>query len=142
MTIPSFAAKIMIPEPSSTATLRFRLEKWFVVTLLAGAAVFLLVEVMGGGEAAHAQAGSAQSAGVLAVAGRISADTYGLYLIDREKGIIVVYQWLPGKPGKLKLAAARNCTFDLQLDDYNTEPSPREIQSLVLEGKGLSSLSP
>jgi len=112
-----------------------------VLVILAGVAVFLGAELVSGGRPAHGQAGLVQSGNVLADAGRIAADTYGLYLIDRDEGIIVVYQWVPGKPGRLKLVAARNCTFDLELDEYNTEPSPGEIRALVREGKRLGSVS-
>ena len=48
-----------------------------------------------------------------------------------------MYQWQAGAR-KLRLLAARNCTFDLQLDEYNTEPSPNEIQNLVRQGRTLS----
>jgi hypothetical protein len=33
--------------------------------------------------------------------------------------------------------AARNYKFDVQLDEYNTEPLPREIQKLVQQHKRL-----
>jgi len=130
---------------SRSASIRMaspQLSKWSVLVLLVAVAGFLAFELVCGPRTASGQASQAQSGGVLAVAGRIAADTYGLYLVDREQGTIVVYRWAPGKPDKLKLAAARNCTFDLQLDEYNTEPSPAEIRSLVREGKGLGSESP
>ena len=81
--------------------------------------------------------GSSEERGrFLAVAGQVADESYGVYLIDLEKGIITLYQWVP-KTRTLRLVAARNCTYDLQLDEYNTEPPPKEIQSLVRETERL-----
>ena len=74
----------------------------------------------------------------MSMPGRITADGYGVYLVDPRTNMLAVYQWIPGNPGRLKLVATRNCTFDLQLDEYNTEPSPSEIRELVREGLSLS----
>lgn len=122
---------------------RYSLGRWFVVLVLAMAAAILLVELTARVPTANAQAAMARDSGRLfAVAGKITADTYGVYLVDRDTRKMAVYQWLAGKPGKLKLVATRNCTFDLQLDEYNTEPSPEEIRQLVREGRSLGDSSP
>jgi hypothetical protein len=114
-----------------------------LVVLLLVAAGALVLEVLRPARSVGAEAVSAgQSGEVFAVAGKITEDTYGVYLINRETGIMTVYQWVPGKPGKLRLAAARNCTFDLQLDDYNTEPRPSEIKDLVRAARRLGSSQP
>jgi hypothetical protein len=100
----------------------------------------LTLELVRGGAVATAQTPpSPQNGGLFATPGQITADTYGVYLVDSRTNTMAVYQWVPGNAGKLKLVAARNCTFDLQLDEYNTEPSPAEIRQLVREGRSLNS---
>jgi len=122
---------------------RYSLGRWFIVLVLTAVAGVLLVELTSRDATANEQAEMARDSGRLfAVAGKISADTYGVYLVDRDTRKMAIYQWLAGKPGKLKLVATRNCTFDLQLDEYNTEPSPEEIRQLVREGRSLGDSSP
>ena len=72
----------------------------------------------------------------LAVAGRVTGDSYGVYLIDTQSGTMAVYQWQASR-NTLKLLAARNVNYDLQLDELNTEPSPREIHELVQQHRRL-----
>jgi len=48
-------------------------------------------------------------------------------LVDSGSGTMAIYEWVPDRIAgrKLHLVAARNFTFDLQLDDYNnSEPLP------------------
>ena len=108
--------------------------KWLIVILLATIAGCLLVEIGAAVSTASAQvqAGRAPASGdIFAVAGQVTSDSYGIYLIDANNATIAVYQWLPNVR-KLRLMAARNVKFDLQLDEYNSdEPSPREIKQLV-----------
>lgn len=133
----------MDEKPVSTIHLWGISGRGLIVILLALVAAGLAAELIRSPAQAEAQVtGVGQSGKILAVAGKITSDTYGLYLIDRESGIITVYQWIAGRPGKLKLAAARNCSFDLELDEYNTEPSPSEIKSLVRQGRRLRSSEP
>ena len=124
---------------SSTFDLRRLRARWLIVGFLACAACLLGVEVVRSTPRATGQVTAAGEAGrMLAVAGQVTGDSYGLYLLDRENGIITLYQWLPNIR-KLRLLAARNVTYDLQLDEYNTEPSPGEIQKLVRESRSLNS---
>jgi len=117
----------------------YHVTRWLAVAMLAVVAAALLAAVLTTSPTAVAQApGAAEDEGMLAVAGQISGETYGLYLIDRRSGVITMYEWQP-TTRKLRLLAARNITFDLQLDEYNTEPSPSEIQSLVRLGQRLGS---
>ncbi len=74
-------------------------------------------------------AGSATGDSVLVVAGQVTRDTYGLYLVDQANRTICVYQWSPNSR-KLRFLAARTYTFDRKLDQYNTEPDPLEIKKL------------
>jgi len=53
-----------------------------------------------------------------------------------RRGTICLYQDLPSTR-KLKLMAARTFLFDRQVENYNTEPDPREIKKLVAEQKPL-----
>jgi hypothetical protein len=119
-----------------------RAGRWAVVAFLVIIAMSLLVELLAGSQPAAAQVTTAQRTGqVLAVAGQITGDTYGLYLVDLERGIITMYQWAP-KERKLRLLAARNFSYDLQLDEYNTEPSPKEIRDIVGQSRRLGELGP
>jgi len=124
---------------SSTFNVRRLQARWLLVGFLACAACLLAVEVVRSTPRATGQVTAAGEAGrMLAVAGQVTGDSYGLYLLDRENGIITLYQWLPNVR-KLRLLAARNIAYDLQLDEYNTEPSPGEIQKLVRESRSLNS---
>jgi len=105
--------------------------KWLVVALLAVIATCLLIEVGFATSPAGAQVTAGAGAGkIFVVAGQVSRDTYGLYLIDTQNATICMYEWLPGTR-KFRLMAARNYSFDLKLDDYNTTPSPREVKKLI-----------
>ena len=75
--------------------------------------------------------------GVFAIAGQVTPETYGLYLVDVRRGTICLYQYLPSTR-KLRLMAARTFALDRQMENYNTEPDPREIKKLVAEQKPLS----
>ena len=118
-----------------------KLSRWLI-----GCALVLVVSGLAGElwrtTTAQAQITSASQSGqVLAVAGQITPDTYGLYVVDLENSIITVYGLMPGKPRKFKLMAARNFAYDIQLDEYNTEPSPNEIKRLVLQGRSIAAPS-
>jgi len=115
--------------------------KWLLVVLLGTVVVCLLVEAGFGLSETGGPASRGRSEDLFAVAGQITSDTYGLYLLDRKNGTICVYQWLSGTR-KLRLLAARNYTFDLQLDEYNTEPLPRDIKKLVEQHRRLGETTP
>jgi hypothetical protein len=111
--------------------------EWLIVFLLVAIVGCLFMELIKGGASASAQVTATPRTGkILAAVGQIGDDGYGLYLVDLERGIIALYQWAP-KTRKLRLLAARNCVYDLQLDEYNTEPSPIEIRNLVRESQPL-----
>jgi hypothetical protein len=97
------------------------------------------------------QAGQAQPAGaqvspqgspegLLAVPAQITRDTYGLFLVDPRQRTICVYAYQAGTR-KLQLLASRTYRFDVQLDDWNSSPPPREIQDLVGQQRRLESMS-
>ena len=116
--------------------------RWAIVILLSVIATCLLLEAGLGGSGAAADATSGAAGHMIAVAGQITADTYGLYLVDLKNGTISVYQYAKARTPQLRLLAARNITFDVQLDEYNTEPSPREIKKLVQQQQRLSETQP
>jgi len=111
---------------------------WMVLVVLTAVAAWLVFEV--GASAApgvpQPVAGSAASGSVMVVAGKVARDTYGLYMVDLDKRTICVYESLAGT-GKLRLVAARTYAYDRELDEYNTEPSPREIRKLVGKARRL-----
>ncbi len=129
-------------ESTATRNLRGTVGRWVFVFLLGAVAGYLAVELVGEGPLAAAQVTTgAKARKVVAVAGQITGETYGVYLVDLEGGIIAVYQWLSGTK-KLRLLAARNYTYDLRLDEYNTEPSPKEIRGLIRQSRRLGETEP
>jgi len=112
--------------------------RWAIAALLGGVVGCLILEAAGPGSAPPG-AGTGSAGQIIAVAGQLSPDSYGLYLVDLKNGTISVYQYTTKtRSPQLRLLAARNLTFDVQLDEYNTEPSPREIKKLVQQQQRLS----
>ena len=126
----------------STAT------RWAIVVLLAILAGGLLVEL---GKDLLAQA-NAQETSDLAPAGPgstnlpannnikvisypIGRDGHGVILVDTQTKIMSLYQY-QGKT--LRWLASRNCTFDLLIEDYNTQISPREVKKLSEQAEPLT----
>lgn len=112
--------------------------RWLTVILLSVIAACLLIEVGRGLGSAIAEPSVASSGGgeVIAVSAQIAADSYGVYLLDTKRGTMAVYQFQPSKR-TLRLMAVRSYGFDVQLDEYNTEPSPLEIKKLVQQQQRL-----
>lgn len=122
-----------------TARIAGTSSRWVVVALLTGVTAALATQVLMPAPQAAADVSVGQSGQrIFAVAGEVTQGVYGLYLVDQENGTIGMYQWVPATR-KFRLMAARNYRFDLQLDEYNTEPSPREIQNLVIQHRRLES---
>ena len=120
--------------------------KWIIVLVLLFIVAGLIQQLLfssvsiaatsesSGGVSANAP----RSGGIVAVAGQISRDSYGLYLIDLKNGTICVYG-MTGS-GQLKLLAARTYIYDCQLDSYNTTPLPKEIAKLVARARRLKTV--
>ena len=113
--------------------------RWITVGLLAVIAACLVAQLPSAFPVAQAQQDTGVSRGhdLMLVAGQLTRDVYGLYLVDPESRSICVYEWMPGNPPVLKLRAGRSFLYDRQLDEYNTSPSPREIKALVDPAKRL-----
>ena len=115
----------------TTSDLSKTVARWLMVMLLAVIVVMLGSELFSSPSAtADSRTGwSGEEGKVFAIAGQITKDTYGLYLVDMKNSTICVYRLTNN--GMLKLAAARTFIYDCQLDSYNTEPSPRDVAQLV-----------
>jgi hypothetical protein len=112
--------------------------RWVIVILLGVIAACLVMEVGLTLSAARAdEAGSGREGAVFAVAGKVTPETYGVYLVDTKNSTICLYQYLPSTR-RLRLMAARTFAFDRMLENYNTEPDPREIKKLVEGSRPLS----
>ena len=114
-----------------------RLAKLLAVALLSAAAGVLLFELVSNVAGARADDSVRAGRNVFAVAGKITSDTNGIYLVDLENATICVYQYVPGSR-RLRLVAARTFAYDCQLDAYSTEPAPAEIKKLVQEQRRLT----
>ncbi len=95
--------------------------RWSLVALLAIIAAFLLVTLGLGAASAQVSTFGGANPDVFVVAGQISRETYGLYLVDYKNSTICVYQYFP-RDRKLRLMAARTYAFDVQLN----RPGPNE----------------
>jgi hypothetical protein len=115
----------------------------FVLALLACAAGWLMLEAGRGGLTAQAQPTAPEAAGsLIAVTGQVGQDAYGMFLIDPRTRTMCVYRYQPGT-NKLQLLAARNVSYDLQLDDYNNAAkTPREIREIVEKQKRIDEVNP
>jgi len=112
-----------------------------VVVLLAIVVGGLLVELGRGMNSAHAQTtGESQeteskpAGDIQAVTGPLGREGFGLYLIDTRNKTIAVYQY-QGK--NLRWLASRNFTYDMRIEDYNTQISPREVKRLSRQAEPL-----
>jgi len=122
------------PRPASAAT-------WLIVILLSVIATCLVLEAGISVSSVQAQpaSGGVETRGLIVVAGQVTPDSYGLYLVDPSNGTIAVYQYLPNIR-KLRLVSARYFGYDVKLDEYNTEPSVREIRTDVEERQRLKDI--
>ena len=81
---------------------------------------------------ALSQLGPTSADGVFAIQARLSADAYGLYLIDTRNQTILLYRHGGLSARGLSLVSARSFRYDRQLLDFNVgRPSPREVQKLI-----------
>jgi hypothetical protein len=76
------------------------------------------------------QAPIAGGAGLFVMPAQLSGNTWGCYLMDVDRGTLCVYQFLPGAR-QLQFVASRSFAQDTRLANFNTTPTPTEIQDLV-----------
>ena len=109
-------------------------RRWLFVAVLAVVAACLVVDV---GFAVARGPGLSGGDNVLAVAGPLTSDTNGLFLVDLDNETILVYQYSSGK-NRLRFSAARTFAYDRLLEDYSTSPSPEQIRRMVERSQGAS----
>jgi hypothetical protein len=121
---------MMSPRPKNPVVLAL----WANAILLAGILVVLLAR---GGAPSFVSAAMAQyqppiagGAGVFVMPGQLSRDMWGTYLLDVDRGTLVVYEYQPGVH-QLKFVAARSYKYDRELHDMSTSPPTEEIHRLA-----------
>jgi hypothetical protein len=104
----------------------------FLNAALIGAAVLLLLgrdSSIALQPTANAQSvGFAGGGGLYLMPAQFGDRAFGCYIMDTDAQTLAAYQYADRK---IKLLAVRSFTSDRQLKDYNTEPPPAEIRSLV-----------
>lgn len=115
--------------------------QWLIVVVLSVLVGALGAELLLSDSPAGAQTASAGRSGAFAIAGQITGDTYGLYLVDLDSGTICLYEYVAGER-RLWLRAARTFLPDVKLDEYNTQPAPKEIQKMAAEARRLKDTPP
>ncbi len=116
-----------------------------IAALAAGAALALALALWPSTQAraqeSAAEGSATSTSDIFAVAGQLSANTYGLYLVDQQRGNMAVYEYVPGER-LLHLRAARSFTHDLALESYNTQPLPSEVAKMVNQARRISETQP
>ncbi len=101
--------------------------RWSLVAFLGIIAASLLVTLGLGAASAQVSTPGGGNSDVFVVAGQISRETYGLYLVDYKNSTICVYQYFP-KSRKLHLVVARRYEFDVQLN--KARPNERKAHGI------------
>ncbi len=75
--------------------------------------------------------GGAGARGVFALAGQLSKNTYGVYVVDTDALTIWAYEYLPQK-GCMRLAASRTWRYDRYLESHNVcDLPPEKVEEMV-----------
>lgn len=71
--------------------------------------------------------------GVFAFTGQLTANTFGVFMVDVDAGTIWCYEYImAGGQKRLRLVTARSWIFDRYLEEYNVDaPSVSDIQRMV-----------
>ena len=72
----------------------------------------------------------AGGAGIFIMPGQLAQNQWGCYLLDVDHQTLVAYQYSPANR-TLSFVAARNYHWDVMLHDFGTEPSTKDVQTLV-----------
>jgi hypothetical protein len=72
----------------------------------------------------------AGGAGLFLMPAQFAQNRYGCYVMDVDRQTLMAYEYNPGDR-VLRLTAARDFNFDRQLRNFNTQPSPAEVESMV-----------
>jgi hypothetical protein len=68
--------------------------------------------------------------GIYVMPAQLAQNQWGCYLLDIDRQTLVAYQYSPSNH-QLTFVAARNYRYDVQLHDYATEPSTKDMQKLI-----------
>jgi hypothetical protein len=82
------------------------------------------------GADAGRQAPIAGGGGLFIMPAQLDRDSWGVYLMDTDRGTLCVYQYLRGKRS-LELVAARKFTGDTRIENMNTFPTMQEMADLL-----------
>src|SRR5581483_5382598 len=74
----------------------------------------------------------AGGAGIFVMPAQVHTNVWGCYLLDVDRGTLCTYEYQAGNK-TLLLTAARSFRSDLSLKDFNTFPSPTDVQRIVEE---------
>ena len=122
-------------EPQSSHVLSDRRTwgKYILAALIGALAACLAISLFTPATTlALSQLGPSSADGVFAIQARLSADAYGLYLIDTRNQTILLYRYGGYRSGGLSLLSARSFRYDRQLLDFNSgKPSPQEVRNLI-----------
>jgi hypothetical protein len=92
---------------------------------------------LGGGSTAMAAPSMPQiggGGGIYMMPAQFTQYNWGCYVMDIDKQTLIAYEYIQGSK-QLRLVAARYFRHDRDLQDFNTTPSPSEIERIVRVGK-------
>jgi hypothetical protein len=132
----------MFKSQTHSRSVAAQLRPWILTGLLSVLTGFLLVELGRSGAVAQPPLDEPGvclpgQGGVIAIATQLDRDEEGIVLIDTRNRSMAVYQWESNKR-RLRWLASRNFTFDLQIEDYNTEMKPAEVKKLAEQADRLT----
>ena len=124
------------PLSSSSGPKQHSLGKYILAAVIGALVVYLLGGFLTpSATLALPQEGPVGAEGVLAVPAQLTADAYGLYLIDLRNQTILLYTYGGPWARGLRLISARSFQYDRELVDFNSgEPSPQDVQKLIEAG--------
>ncbi len=82
--------------------------------------------------------------GVFAFTGQLTANTFGVFMVDVDAGTIWCYEYImAGGQKRLRLVTARSWIYDRYLEEYNVDaPSVSDIQRMVEQQRSAPEDSP
>jgi hypothetical protein len=72
----------------------------------------------------------AGGAGLFVMPAQLSDRIWGCYVLDSDNQTLTCYQYWPGEK-VLRLVAARSIRYDHRLSNFNTDPDPAFVKSLL-----------
>ena len=105
---------------------------WLIGISLSVVATCMVLESSRGSTPAFAQpVARAGARGIFSFTGRLTDNTFGLFMVDVDAMTVWCYEYLSGNK-ELRLVAARSWMYDRYLENYNcSSPSPEEVERIV-----------